>query len=338
MYAPLKILFFISFCLFLTSCFKEDEKMIIEEKGSFFHIPAPNNIRSYFSYIDLDSVRLVKTAPISSWDLAFEGSSEGWHILVNAANNKEIYPTGSFDIYSDFSSVNPTVWQFDVSNGNPDSTAVGSWVTGNPGNAVYTKQVYLMGMNNGNGTYEKLKKLQFIELTPDQYIILAANPDGTVADTIRINKNPSYNYVYYSFSSPNETLLIEPEKDKWDLVACTYRTTLFTSTGVPTPYSVGGLLSNFQNVQVLRVNKPDFFAAGVSDTIGQTFSIKKDAIGWEWKEYSSTGGSNPYRIVPDIYYFVKTKSGKLVKLEFTSYYSSENGENGYPTFRYVNLN
>ena len=333
----IKIVSFLIICLFLSSCFKDDEKMVIEEKGIFFSISQPYNIRSYYSYIDIDSAKLVKTALISSWDLAFEGSEQGWHVLVNAANAKEISQTGSTDFSADFSSVNPVNWSFDVSNGNPDSTAVGKWVTENSGNYEYTNQVYILGQNNGDGTYLSLKKLQFIKLSGDSFQFVSANLNSPSGDTITILKNPDYNYVYYSLETPKQTLIIEPPTDQWDFVSGTYRTTLFTDTGIPTPYSVGGLLTNFPLVKVLKINKPDFFDVIASDTTGIDFSVKKDAIGWDWKEYSSTGGSNPYRIVPDTYYFIKTKTGKLIKLEFTSYYSSENGENGYPTMRFIRL-
>lgn len=335
MHYTIKVFLFIS--LLFSSCFKQDEQMIIEEKGTFFSIPPPYNLRNYYSFIDLDSAKIVKTALISSWDLAFEGSAKGWHILVNAANAKEIFPTGSADFSTDFSSAHPINWYFDVSNGNPDSTAIGVWVSENLGKYEYTNQIYLLGKNNGNGTYKNLKKLQFIKLSNENIVFISADLNSTSGDTITINKDQDYNYVYYSFDMPQQTLIVEPPKDKWDFVAGPYRSTLFTTTGIPTPYTVGGFLSNYPKVEVLKINKPDFFTANESDTIGTSFSIKKDAIGWDWKEYSSTGGSNPYRIVPDIYYFVKTKSGKLIKLEFTSYYSSESGENGYPSMRLVNL-
>ena len=337
MFNTIKVFIFISICILFNSCFKEDERMIIEEKGNFFSIPQPYNIREYYSFIDLDSGSLVKTALISSWDLAFEGSVKGWHVLVNAANAKEIFPTGSTDFSSNFSTINPTNWYFDVSSGNPDSTAVGKWVSENLGNYEYTNQIYLIGKNNGDGTYEKLKKLQFIRVSNANIVFVSGNLSSSTGDTITINKNQDYNYVYYSFDTPRQTLIIEPPKDKWDFVAGTYRTTLFTSAGIPTPYTVGGFLSNYSKVEVLKINKPDFFAASSSDTIGKIFSIKRDAIGWDWKDYSNTGGSNPYQIVADIYYFVKTKSGNLIKLEFTSYFSSESGGNGYPTFRYLKL-
>jgi hypothetical protein len=337
MFKTARIIIFLIFSILLNSCFKKDERIIIEERGSFFHISKPYNIRSFFSFIDLDSAKSVKTALISSWDLAFEGSETGWHIKVNAANSKEIFPTGSIDFSADYSAVNPPNWNFDVSSGNLDSTAVGKWVTGNPGNYEYTNQVYLLGKNNGDGTYLKLKKLKFIKLDSENYIFISADPGNSSGDSITITKNADYNYVYYSLDTPFETLIIEPPKDKWDFVACSYRSTLYTTTGIPTPYTVGGFLTNYPKVEVIKINKPDFFAASAADTLSLNFSKNQDAIGWDWKEYSSTGGSNPYRIVPDIYYFVRTKSGKLYKLEFTSYYSSENGENGYPTFRYLKL-
>jgi hypothetical protein len=119
-------------------------------------------------------------------------------------------------------------------------------------------------------------------------------------------------------------------------VAGSYRTTLYTDAGIATPYTVRGILSNYPVVEILKINQPDFFAATAEDTTGKIFSSSQDAIGYDWKDYNSKD-SNPYRIVPDLYYFVKTRSGNLIKLEFTGY-TSANAEYGYPALRFVILN
>lgn len=327
--------------MIVTSCFKKDEQfIIIENKGKqdvrSITIPNPYSIYTYNTYIDLDSGKLVKSSLISSWDLAFDASAKGWYILVNGANSVEIASTGTTDFSADLSAFNVSKWDFDASSGNPDSTAVGKWLTDNGGIYEYTHQVYLLGKNNGDGTSTILRKLAFIELNDEHVVFISALPGGVAPDTITINKNSEYRYVYYSFDSSDQTLLIEPPKNEWDIVAGSYRTTLYTDAGIPTPYTVRGVLNNFPLVEVLKISQADFFAATATDTIGKSFSNYQDAIGYDWKDYNSKD-SNPYRIVPDIYYFVKTRTGNLIKLEFTGY-TSANAEYGYPSMRFVILN
>jgi hypothetical protein len=336
-----KLFILILVCTVITSCFKKDEQLvIIENKGNqdvkSLVIPGNYSIYTYSSFIDLDSGIIVKTSLISAWDLAFDSSPKGWEIFVNGANSREIYPTGQTNFSADYSATQVTTWNYDASDGNPDSTAVGKWATDNQASLEYTNQVYLLGKNNGDGTYKILQKMVFIKLTDNQVVFISALPGNPVPDTTTINKNPDYKNVYYSFDTPHQTLLIEPPKNLWDVVATSYRTTLYTSTGIATPYTVRGVLSNYPEIGVIKINKPDFLSAVAADTAGKSFSFKMDAIGYDWKDYNSAD-SNPYRIVPDIYYFVKTKNGNLIKFEFTGY-TSANAEYGYPSLRLVNLN
>jgi len=335
-----KIIVFFCLIIGLSSCFEEDKQLFIIESKANQHVKTliisnPYTIYNYYSYIDLDSLKVVKTAFISSWDLAFESSPEGWHVQVNAANAKEIYPTGKTDFSTNFSTTIVPSWSFDASTGNTDSTAVGRWVSGTSGNYQYTNQVYLLGNNNGDGTYTILKKIAFKKLTNNSIVFVTANANGTTADTITIAKNPSYRYVYYSFDNPKQTLLIEPPKDSWDIVAGSYRAILYTDAGVATPYTVRGVTSNYPVVKTAKVWKSNFYTALAKDTVGLKFSTFRDAIGYDWKDYNSAD-NNPYRIVPNLYYFIKTKSDKLIKLEFSGYINA-NAQYGYPTFTTVNF-
>lgn len=311
--------------------------VIIEKKGDqhvkSLVISKPYSIYNYYSFIDLDSVKIVSTALISSWDLAFDASPKGWKVLINGAISLEVAKTGSNNFSENFSTYNLPSWQFDASSGNEDSTAIGRWFTEENAEYNYTNQVYLLGKNNGDGTYQVLKKLSFIKLSDENVMFIAGLPDASIPDTFQINKNPDYRYVYFSFSTPEQTLFIEPLKESWDIVAGTYKTILYTNTGVPTPYPVRGVLSNYPLIAVKKILKADFFSAGLSDTVGMAFDYRQDAIGYDWKDYF---GTEIYQIVPNVYYFLKTKSGKLVKFEFTGY-TSANAEYGYPSLRLVNL-
>ena len=102
-----------------------------------------------------------------------------------------------------------------------------------------------------------------------------------------------------------------------------------------TPYTVRGVTSNYPVVKTAKIRNPNFYIALAKDTVGVKFSNFKDAIGYDWKDYNSAD-NNPYRIVPNLYYFIKTKSDKLIKLEFTGYINA-NAQYGYPTVTTVNF-
>ncbi|MFN8256166.1 MAG: HmuY family protein [Bacteroidales bacterium] len=336
-----KFLYFVwALAMLFSSCFKEESPIyIVESKAdqdvNTLAVESPFTIYNYYTYIDLDSVKTIKSVAIASWDLGFEASPSGYRVIVNSAIGNEIYPTGQTDFLKNYSNTNVPKWLFDSSNGHPDSTAVGNWVSGTSPGYTYTGQVYLLGKNNGDGTYVIIKKLVFTMLSDTSIVFIAANPESTVADTITIKKNPNFQFVYYLFDSPNQTLYIEPPKDQWDIVAGSYRTIIYTDDGVPTPYTVRGVLSNYPYVKAVKVNKPDFYISEPSDTTGLVFSNYKDAIGYDWKEYNSAE-STPYRVVPDVYYYIITKKGNLVKMEFTNYVNA-NAEFGYPVMATVNF-
>ena len=73
----------------------------------------------------------------------------------------------------------------------------------------------------------------------------------------------------------------------------------------------------------------------VVNELGYNSSFKNRANIYRVLNYNSAD-NNPYRIVPNLYYFIKTKSDKLVKLEFTGYINA-NAQYGYPTFSIVNF-
>jgi hypothetical protein len=310
----------------LVSCFKADEANDFRVPSSFkiLTVPTPYTIYSYDSYIDLDSAKIVETVPQSAWDLAFECSPQGWHILVNSSASREIAVTVYTDFTKDYSSYSTNDWSFDASSGNLDSTAVGNWLT----NGQASKQIYLLGLNEGNGTYKVLQKIIFIGVSDSIFTFISTDPQKVIPDTIKIRKDPAYRYVYYSFASPNKTLKLEPARNNWDIKMSTYRTTLYTDAGQPVPYLVRGVLSNTPGVQVLKVFDSNFWEASLSQYSGQVFSDKQDALGWDWKDLNSRDNAL-YRIVPDVYYIIRTKSGNYLKLKFLSYVNDK-AENGYP--------
>jgi hypothetical protein len=325
-------IFFAAIILSLTSCFKKDEIIAPEKMPPSYKamsINDPYTIYNYNSYINLDSCYIVKSINQMEWDLAFECSAKGWQVRVNAIDSNEIKRTGSQNFSQDYTGFSTGSWLFDASSDNPDSMAIDKWVSVDQTPYQYTQQVYLVGRGEA-GTYSNYLKLQFIGLTDSSVVFIVAKPNAVAGDTIIIKKDPLYRNVFYSFHSPGVTLKLEPPANSWDIMMGTYQTMLYTTQGVATPYAVRGVLSNTPGVEVLTMMDQNYWSIGVNDIQGKTFSMATDAIGWNWKDLKSRDNAL-YRIVPDMYYIIKTKSGKYIKMLFLSY-TNNKAVNGYPLF------
>ncbi len=329
---------FLIFFFALYSCFKKDEQVApIKLPPSFkpVQIDEPYSIYQYNSYVDLDSGVIVKTVPLSSWDLSFESSAKGWHIRINSGYARRIARSGSTDFSTDFStSPGSWHWLFDHPNGSPDSTAVGQWIDNSHKSL---NEVYILGNDNGNGTFTTLAKFVFKSYNDTSYTFIYSQPNGIVADTITIIKDTTYRSVFFSLATPKQRLLIEPTKNQWDLMMGTYETYDFdNSVQQWVPYPVRGVLSNLPYVKVAKVKDANYWNFTLADTIGKPFSANQEAIGFDWKDYNSKD-INPYRIVPNLYYVIHTKSGNYVKLLFVNY-AIHSTVNGYPLFILSKIN
>ena len=86
----MKIANFIAFIIFiflLTSCFKQDEKIMPHDPGNVKTqtIELTKDYR-YQVYFDLSSEKILSTNLKTDWDLGFECSAKGWHIILNTSN------------------------------------------------------------------------------------------------------------------------------------------------------------------------------------------------------------------------------------------------------------
>jgi hypothetical protein len=334
----LKYLVFFIIPFTLISCFNKDERLDPQLlPASYRPVQVLNTIYNYSNYIDVDSGKIVRVVPIIAWDLAFECSPSGWHIIINTGNYKQVAKTGSTAFANNFSALSGLSWAFDAPTGNLDSTAIGSWVNVSGNTKTYTNEVYLFGINNGNGTFTTQQKLVFTRVTDSTYNFIFSTPDGVNADSVTIRKDSSYRYVFFSFNSPHQTLLLEPQKNRWDLMMGTYETYDYDPTNkIWVPYFVRGVLSNKPYVSVLKVQDANFWEFGINDIAGKTFSNDQEAIGFDWKDLNSRDIIS-YRIVPNTYYIIRSKSGNYVKLLFMSYTNSA-AVNGYPLFILGKLN
>ena len=320
------------FLLFLivtfSGCFKEDTPIEPVLRNG---IKIAHSIYDYQSFYDLSSDSIF-TTPNTKWDLAFESSATGWRVRINYSNLQGLYRTGSSDFGAESYVIDNKKWIYDASSGNPDSTAIGNWreVTGDG------PQIYLLGTYDGV-RYRPHRKLKFLSVNDTAYNFSFANMNNTDIISVTIKKDSGYNLVYYSLSK-KDTVIVEPAKNRWDLLFTQYTTTLFTDAGVPTPYIVRGVYVNPNNVAVMLDTISSF-----ADITAQNINLNKlsgvqDVIGYDWKsvEINQSANTANYAVRRNYSYLIRDTKGDFYKFRFLSYVN-DSLKVGYPMFEKVKL-
>ena len=330
---------FVWICLALVSvsCFEVDEAVppyALPENVDTLSIQ--KSIYDYQVYFDFSSGSVVTDNENSEWILSFECADTGYHIRINSSDFWGIAPTGSTNLDSTYTDTPDYEWRQDKSDGNPDSTAVGPWVSFPGGIASYTNEVYLLGKYDGID-YNLAKKVQFLSVDEVAYKFLIANPDDSNTDTIEVLKDNSYNYRQFSLDN-NEDLQLEPGKDQWDLLFAQYFTILYTDDSVRAPYYVRGALLNPNQVEAALDTIIDFLDVNYANAIQNNFSSTQDIIGHDWKSVTVDEASNSaeYKVRPGYTYIVRDANNELYKFRFKSYFS-KSGVKGYPSIEFAKL-
>ena len=286
----------------------------------------------YQVFFDLETNSEIKQNLISEWDLGFETSDSGWHVILNTSKMMLAGNTG----LTDFEAVKNNKgldMNYDKSDGNLDSTAVGNWYELTEGNPVSLNHVYVIDRGTDeNFNQPGLKKVAFNFKDKNTYIVRFANLNGSGEQTLEVQKDTLVNFVCLSFDKG--VVEIEPNKTSWDLQFGKYSTLLFTNDGEPYPYIVTGVLLNpYKTIANLdTINQFDEVSFEIAER--QNLVKQKDIIGYEWKEYDFDNGM--YTVLPEKIYILKNRTGYYYKLRFIDYYNST-GEQGYPTFEFLRL-
>ncbi|MEZ5198104.1 MAG: HmuY family protein [Bacteroidales bacterium] len=329
-------IFFVISILLFSSCFKEDDKVEPYDRGDVIvKTVEMTQYYTYQTYFDLEEGKEVAVNNKNEWDLGFECSEEGSHILLNTSAFMVAANTGlkDFEIVPDTSGLK---WRFDQSDGNLDSTAIGNWFSIDMNDTIYTHDVYLIDRGYTDlGVLRGIKKVQFENLSNGNYTFRYANPDGTDEHSFVIEKDPSSSFTNFSFSDGGKQLSLEPPFDTWDIVFTQYTTLLYTDEGDPYPYLVTGVLSNRVDVEVARDTVTPFSDMALDIVNDLEFSPILDQVGYDWKvlEGDVNSGNVSYNIVPGLSYIVKNRNGFYFKLRFTGFYNTE-GQKGYPTIEF----
>jgi hypothetical protein len=290
----------------------------------------------YQVYYDLGTDQVVSANDKSDWDLGFECADSSWHILLNTSAFMLAANTGM----KDFEAVSDTTaldWRFDKSDGNPDSTAIGSWLEINDTDTMYYNHVYVLDRGLDHvGNYRGLKKIIFTKVDQYGYAFKYANLDGSEENEYYIERDFERNYINFSFENEGQTIAFEPLASEWDLLFTMYTTLLYTDNGVPYPYILTGVLTNYSQINIALDSISGYENIDLSVALSHDFTNNKDAIGYDWKYLEgdpTTGGSFYYAVHDDWTYIIQNRNGVYFKLKFIRFYNDE-GDKGYPTFSF----
>jgi len=313
----------------LHSCFEEESPVPPHEQGDLEEGQAALG-PTYGSqvYFDLSEAQVAATNTVSDWDLSFAGEAGGWTIRLNSSRfmlaGNSMDTTFSADLDPDVLDM-----RFDTSDGNPDSTAIGTWYEPLEDSIRSLRYVYLIDLGLDDlGVALGFKKVSF-DVAGDHILLRAANQDNSMDTTISVTLDPQMDRTYFSFETGIRDIV--PEPGAWSLLFSRYTTMLVTDEGEDYPYLVVGALLNPNGVEAALDTIHDFLDIHIEDIAELEWS---DIIGYEWKEYDFDAGI--YTIIPGLSYVIRDRDGYYYKLRFVDFYSDE-GVKGYPTFEYVRL-
>jgi len=283
----------------------------------------PNYQNQVFYSIKNDLV--VSSNLKTDWDMAFESSEQGYNILLNSSTFSQLTVVDDIT-FEEVTEVLDSEWNWDNPKGMNYGTAIGDPRINN--------SIYIINRGyNINGIARGYKKISIDTITNNYYSIRYANLDNTEMHIMKINKDSNFNFQYLSFTL-NDTINIEPQKNKWDLLFTQY-THIFDEEIGPSPYLVTGVLTNYINQIEVAVDTNNLFAdIEYNMLMNYDFASFQDIIGYDWKYYNFDTQS--YSIDSEKNYIIKDQQGYYYKMHFVDFYN-DLGDKGYPMFEFQQL-
>lgn len=304
----------------LTACKPEELPAPKHEQGeALVNDAAMGEKYEYQVFYSLSQNAVISRNLKTDWDIAFENGAEGFHVILNSAKFMAAFNTHETQMQSVTDTAGYGVGlDYDKSDGDLDSTAIGDWRMENP--------VYLIGRGSDEGGHSiGFVKLKINSVDADGYEISFQDLSGDSEHNIHISKESGYTYTYFSFDDGGKTVSIAPPDNEWDLCF-----TQFT-VKIPIPYLVTGVLLNPYQTAAAMDSTVSFDQIDLSYTQQVTLSDSIDVIGYDWKTYDFDAGF--YTVDPSMNYIIKTQDGSFYKLHFIDFYNSQ-GVKGNPKWEF----
>ncbi len=335
----------LSLLLLASSCFKKDDAIVLPdgntEISSFSMADGGDNYANQV-FFDLGTNQF-KTNPVKDWDLSFESQDGGFGVFLNGGNNITIRKANLYNmnepiLYKDSAIFLGQPELIDNANGKATEAAMGDWKTYKipsgitPGDTIHGIYIVQLGYLGGIDRY---RKIQILDVNDSFYSIRYAKLEENSAPIIKIYKNKTQNFTFYTFKNGGMVVdNIEPPKELWDLEFTRYRTI------IPNPpttiiYTLTGVLTNPNKVQVCMDTKNKFEDIDGNSVANYVFSNDRNIIGWDnWKTYNQQ--SSKYTVHSDVIYIIKDTENYYYKLRFLDYYDKQ-GKSGNPKFEFIRI-
>jgi len=320
-------LIFISVLFF--ACEKKELPVKQKDRGDITTMQiamSSENVSDYKNQVwyRLSDNKIISTNLKTDWDIAFDASPNGFHVILNTAKPLvRAYKTN----YTQLSQVNDTAGLGingipDMPSGNLDSTAFGNW--------QQNSNVYIIDRGYDGPSRIGFYKIKILSQSSSQYTFEYGDVFGTQTFQGVVIKNNDYNFIAYSFHT-NSQINIEPKKAEYDLCFTQYTHVYYNPVIF---YQVTGVLSNRTGLRIIKLNNTLFSDIKLSDTLNKTFSANQNVIGHAWKDFDLN--NNVYIIYPKQCFIISTADGSFYKLHFIDFLSNS-GIRGFPKFEFKKL-
>lgn len=303
--------------IILCSCHKDEIPIPPHEAGDATEVQVEMG-QTYKNqlFFSLGNNQIISSNDKAIWNLAFESSENGWHVLLNSANGMAVHRSDlNFDEIIDENGLDWHHW--DTQTGNLDSTAIGNWQLDN--------KLYIIDLGHDDqGIPLGFKKLIIQSVDAQSYELRYGDINEVTPHSYTLLKNTNNVLTYFSFESGS--IQIAPSNSEWDIVFTQY-THLFTNPDEA--YVVTGVLLNRYNTTATIITDKEFNAINYEDVVGLDYTSNLDVIGYSWKVYDFN--LSIYAVDPNITYVIKSSEGIYYKLHFIDFYNSQ-GIKGYPKF------
>jgi len=339
--ARFKLILAFTLPLLLTSCFKEDERVIPYTPGdvSTTVIGMMEDYR-YMAFFSLSEGRVIDSSIKYEWDLALTSKENDYTLHPNTSLFLKIAHTESFNFDSTYTVNDGLSWQFDSSDGDPAGNAIGDWWLDEDSTIVTTGEVLLVDRGiDAEGLPRGYLKIQpSLNIETKTVTIRIASLNGSDERSFELVKDTERPFTVLSFETGVLSDQPFPPTNEWDLWFTQYTTLLYTDEGEAYPYLVTGTLINRETCSVTLDTIHPF--NNLSRELAESFeySSRLDTIGYNWKKINGdvTSGNVTYTPRPNYSYIIKTVEGYYYKLRFIDFYNQE-GKKGYPKIEYQRL-
>ena len=282
-------------------------------------------------FYDLGTSSEVASSSRTDWDLGFEASTNGDHIILNSSRRMRAFNTGDTDFVKAYQVDGSEEWVWDHPTGSLNRTAIGDWRNsdGSSKNEVYLIDLGLDNLGQNLG----YRKMQVLGLQNETYQIRFANLDGTNEITASIPKKSDVNFAAYSMIFET-TMIFEPNRNDWDILFTNYTESLWDGTDTVSYQVTGAITNRHGGVEVAEVTDVSFDSLNIAMTTGLEFSSSQNAIGYDWKFFNFD--AQTYDVLSGLTYVIRDTEGTLYKLRFVGWYD-EQGLKGNPAFEFQEL-